>query len=49
MPSQIWSLCSMIGSNLARSGSSSGSPSAGAQLALTAASTGAIRWAYSSM
>jgi len=29
MPSQISSLCSMIGSNRARSGSSSGSPAAG--------------------
>ena len=43
MPSQIWSLCSMIGSNSARSGSSRDSPAAGAQLAFSAASTGAIR------
>ena len=45
MPSQIWSLWLMIGSKRARSGSSSGSPSAGAQLAFSAASTGAMRWA----
>ena len=43
MPSQIWSLCIMIGSSTARSGSSRGSPAAGAQRAFSAASTGAIR------
>ena len=45
MPSQIWSVCNMIGSNSSRSGSSSDSPAAGAQRAFSAASTGAIRCA----
>ena len=43
MPSQISSLASMIGSNFARSGSSSDSPAAGSQPAFSAASTGSIR------